>query len=309
MRAITLENSESAPAVGQIPNPEISGNEVLARVRAASLNAIDVKIAEGAFKPADNEYPIMLGKDFAGVVEAVGPEVTRCAVGDEIVGFLAGPGGTFAEYVGIAEEFVAAKPTNFDFAEAAGLPLAGCTALMVVDALNPSKGDRVLIVGATGGVGSFVVQLAAARGAQVIATAKPEDDAEIRAFGATETIDYSRHDVAEVIREMYSDGIEAMADLVNYQPDAFAKFAELVASGGRVASVLGAADVEQLAAKNVTAANVSGNPSVLGRVVELAESGVLRVNIQHVYKFEEASQAFQDFRNMHTLGKLIISIC
>src|SRR5215208_2543961 len=205
--------------------------------------------------------------------------------------------------------FIAPKPTSLNFLEAGALPVAGIAALMSVDALDPSEGDRVLVVGATGGVGSYAVQLAAKRGAKVIATARQEDEDYLRDLGAKEMIDYTREDVVSAIRERYPEGIEGLADFANYA-DGFASLAELCAPGGGVASTLGAADSEGLAAKDVRATNVMGRPDpvLLRRLGELADSGKLRVPLQRTFSLEEATSGLDAFQREHVLGKFAISV-
>ena len=245
-------------------------NEVLVRVHASSINGFDVALVTGMLKGMlEYQFLVTIGHDLAGVVEQVGSEVSRYQVGDEVFGFHFTPvlhDGTWADYVASPEDtFVGPKSTSLDFLEAGALPLVGVAALMSVDALDPSEGERVLVVGATGGVGSYAVQLAARRGAKVIATARPEEEDYVRSLGAAETIDYTRKDVVSAIRERRPDGIEGLVDLVNYA-DGFAALAEVVAPGGRAASTLGAADAERLlAARDVRATKAprSGASNVL----------------------------------------------
>src|SRR5215204_4848477 len=174
MRAITLESFESDPTLQEIPTPQIAPNEVLVRVRASSVNPVDNAIAAGMMRGmVEHEFPVVLGRDYAGVVEQAGSDVTRYAGGEEVYGFLpaANPtvhDGTWAELIVVPEDnLVARKPAAVEFAEAGAAPLAGITALSTLDALGVSEGDTVLVVGANGGVGSFAVQLAANAGATV----------------------------------------------------------------------------------------------------------------------------------------------
>jgi NADPH2:quinone reductase len=314
MRAITLESFDSSPELHEVPTPQIAPNEVLLRVHASSINGFDVAAAAGMLQGMmEYQFPVTIGRDLAGVVEQVGSEVSRYRVGDEVFGFLAKPvlhDGTFADYVASPEDtFIAPKPMSLDFLEAAALPLAGVTALQSVDALDPSEGDRVLVVGATGGVGSYFVQLAAKRGARVIATARPEDEDYVRGLGAAETIDYTREDVGSAVRERYPEGIEGLADFANYA-DGFTPLAELVAPGGRAASALGAADSEELAARDVRATNVAStpDPALLSRLGELADSGELRVPVQRTFSLEEATEGLDAFQREHKHGKFAISV-
>src|SRR5215213_4817386 len=175
MRAITLESFDSDPTLQDIPTPQIAPNEVLVRVRASSVNPMDNAIASGMLKDmVEHEFPIVLGRDFAGVVEEVGSEVSGLSEGDEVFGFITGMSptvhdGSWAELIAVPESIATRQPEGVDTASAGAAPLAAITALAAIDALGVSAGDTVLIVGANGGVGSFAVQLAANAGATVIA--------------------------------------------------------------------------------------------------------------------------------------------
>ncbi len=158
------------------------------------------------------EFPVTLGRDFAGVVEVVGSSVSRYQTGDEVYRFLplANPtvhNGTWADYAVVPENTsVARKPGSLDFVTAGAAPVAALTALAALDAFELAEGDTILVVGAPGGVGSFFVQLAAAAGANVVAPALPEDREYLRGLGATEVIDRNA-DVAAHVRENYPDGV------------------------------------------------------------------------------------------------------
>lgn len=308
MKAIALESFEGGPRLLELPTPQIGPKEVLIRVHASSVNGIDSVVASGMAKGMmEYQFPVVLGRDLAGVIEGVGPEVTRYSIGDEVFGYIAKSvlhGGSWAEYVSAPEDmFIAAKPKRLDFTSAAAIPLAGSAALAGIEALAPARAAKVLIIGATGGVGSYAVQMAARRGATVIATGYPEDEAYLRDLGASEVVDYSR-DVALEIRRRYPEGIQGLLDLVHFG-DSFGEFAALVVPGGRAASSLGAANVEDLAARGVTATNFSAkaDPETLGRLAELADSGELRTPLQQVYRLEEAGKALEDFRG-RTRGKI-----
>ncbi len=293
--------------------PEPAPNELLVRVRASSINRIDVLVASGMLKGMmEYEFPAVPGRDFAGTVEQVGSNANRFQVGDDVFGFLTKPTvheGAWAEYVTVPEDgFVARKPSGLDFTEAAALPLAGVTALVAVDAVDPHEGDTVLVVGADGGVGSYAVQLATARGATVIATAKPDDEQRLRELGAAETIDYTQQDIAAAVRERHPDGVNALIDLVN-QADGFAPFAEIVRDGGRAASSLGAADEDALAGRNITATNVmaSADASAMTRFADLVDRGELNAAVDAVRTLEEASAAIEQF-TAGKRGKIVISL-
>ena len=316
MKAFALTSRDQPAALVDLPDPEVAPDGARIRVHAASVNGFDVYQASGALAAMmPHELPTVVGRDFAGVVDAVGEGRTDVAVGDEVLGFItsAAPlhAGTYAELVTETDKLVLVpKPAGMSFETAAAIPLAGATALDAVDAIAPGAGDVVLVVGATGGVGSFAVQLAAQRGATVIATAKAGDeDAYVRTLGATETIDYSAVDVAATIRDRYPDGVDAVIDAVNQDKAACAMVSATVRDGGRVATTVGAADIESLAARGVLATNVFGMPTSekLASLAEQVAAGTLSVRIQQTFTLADASAALAAFSG-GKVGKLVLEI-
>lgn len=185
-----------------------------------------------------------------------------------------------------------------DYADAGAAPLAAITALAAFDALAPAEGETVLVVGATGGVGSFFVQLAAAAGANVIAPALPEDHDYLRGLGVSELVDRNA-DLAAAVRQAHPDGVDAVLDVVSQTPDA-----SLFKKGGRLASPVGTAG-EGTGRFNIMA---EPTPANLQRLAELFDSGALRVSIQRSYRLEEAGDALQALPATHTQGKLALTI-
>src|SRR5215210_1188505 len=307
MKAITLNAFDTAPALrDDLPAPTPAPNEVLVRVRASSVNPADNGIAAGMLKQMGLEYefPVILGRDYAGVLEQVGAEVTRYAVGEDVFGFLlhANPtvrDGSWAELIAVPQDmFIGRAPEGVDVATAGAAPLAGIAALMAIDALELTGGDTVLIVGATGGVGSFAVQLAADAGATVGAPALPEDEAYLRDLGTSELLPRER-DLATVARQHYPDGFDAVLDLVNYAPGAPAS---LVGGGGRVASPTGAAGE----GPGRTMIMAAPTPENLERLARLLGAGTLRVPVNAAYELAQAPEALTALATSHTQGKLAI---
>jgi NADPH2:quinone reductase len=309
MRAITLESFDSGPTLQEIPTPQIAPNEVLVRVRASSVNPIDNAIASGMLKDmVEHEFPIVLGRDFAGVVEQAGSDVRSLSVGDEVFGFVPGMGptvhnGSWAELIAVPESVATRKPDDIDAASAGAAPMAAITALSALDALGVSEGDTVLIVGANGGVGSFAVQLAADAGATVIAPALPEDEEYLSELGVSEVLDRDA-DVAALVHERYPEGIEALLDLVSYAPEGFDTHAEVLHDDGRGASPLSAAG-EGSERHNVGAVPT---PENLQRLARLLEAGMLRVPVQRTYELEQAGEGLRALTTEHTQGKWAIRV-
>jgi NADPH:quinone reductase-like Zn-dependent oxidoreductase len=315
MRAFALTGEGSGASFVDLPVPEPAVGVVRVGVRASSVNGFDVLVASGGLKQVmEHRYPVVVGKDYAGVVDAVGEGVTRFAVGDEVAG-IAPPGqhldsgGAYAEFVAVpAEGFIEPKPSTLSFEQAASVGLAALTALVAVDAVATATGDVVLVAGATGGVGTYAVQLTSARGATVVATALPEDEAWIRGLGARDVVDYTG-DVAGVVRSAHPDGIDALIDAVN-RGDAHGPLAGLVKDGGRVTTTTGAADVEALAGRGVAASNVFGqaDPGPYARVLGMAADGELVVPITRTFAFDELPEALGLVGSRASRGKFAIAI-
>jgi NADPH:quinone reductase len=308
MKAVTLDALGTPPALSEdLPAPTPAANEVLVRVRASSANPVDNAIAAGMLSGmVEHEFPVTLGRDYAGVIEQVGSSITRYAVGDEVYGFLphASPtvhDGTWAELITVPEDTsIARKPAGVDLATAGAAPLAGITAMTAIDALQVSEGDTVLVVGATGGVGSFAVQLAAHAGVTVIAPALPEDEEYLRGRGVSELLDRDA-DIAAVVRERYPDGVDALLDVVSYAPGAFDA---ALKQGGRVASPNSAAG-DGPGRTNVLAEPTTEN---LERLAGLLDAGTLEVSVQDTYELARAGEALHALGTTHTQGKLAIRI-
>ena len=309
MRAITLESFESSPALNEVPTPQIAPNDVLVRVHASSVNPIDNAIVSGMLKDmVEHEFPIVLGRDYAGVIEQAGSDVTGISVGDEVFVFVPGMSpmvrdGAWAELIAVPESIVTRKPATVELAAAGAAPLAGITALSTLDALGVSEGDTVLVVGANGGVGSFAVQLAANAGATVIAPGLPEDEEYLRDLGVSEVLERDA-DVAALVHERYPGGLDALLDLVSYAPEGFDTHAAVLKDDSRGASTLSAAG-EGSGRHNVGAVPSPENLERLGR---LLEEGTLRVPIQNTYSLDQAGEALQALGTAHTQGKRAIQV-
>lgn len=309
MRAIALADFETQLALMDLPVPEPAPGEVLIRVRQASVNGFDLAAASGMLKEMmEHRFPVVLGKDFAGTVDAIGEGVLRVAIGDEVFGsvmksFLGD--GSFAEYVTVSESIGLTKiPDGLDHEVAGVLGLAGTAAAMSVDAVAPVEGEFLLICGATGGVGAMAVQLAAAKGAEVIATAQPGPEADfVRGLGAKHTIEY-RGDLAAELNAVRPGGVEAAIHLAG---DGL-QVAGLVVPGGRIASTLGLGP-DQVSDLDLTAISVMATPdaATLDELAAGAASGRLRVPIQKTYVLEDVPSALERFAG-GTLGKLAIKV-
>jgi NADPH:quinone reductase-like Zn-dependent oxidoreductase len=308
MRALAFAHFDAAPTITELPAPEAGPGEVLVRVRASSVNGFDLGVLGGYLKGVyEYDFPVVLGKDFAGVVAAVGAGVSTVEVGDEVFGVVMRPTlgqGGFADYVVVGEQYGLAKvPEGLDSVRAAALGLAGTAALNAVDALAPGPGDTVLVSGATGGVGAYAIQLAAARGATVIATGRPGPEAAfVTALGAARAVDHT--DLVAEVRAVAPDGVQAALHLAG---DGSA-VAGLLAPGGRFASTLHFTP-EDHTERDLTVTTVMADPSVANLTSLAAEvvAGRLRVPVARTYPLTEAAQAVTDF-TAGTVGKLAVTI-
>src|SRR5512146_44947 len=213
MKAVCIQSfgGPEALEVKKIERPVPAADEVLIKVRAASVNPVDYKIRAGDYPPVKQEdLPQILGRDIAGVVVGRGSAVTEFHEGDEVFVMLDAGTGGYAEYVTVKEDLCAPKPATIDYAEAAAVPLAAITAWQgLFDHGHLESGQRVLIHGGAGGVGHLAVQFAKARGATVAATVATEDVDFVRRLGADQVIDYTRERFEEQVRE-----VDLVLDLV-----------------------------------------------------------------------------------------------
>ena len=314
MRAYILESLDRAPAIADVPEPAVGDDDVLVKVHAASVNPIDEAIASGGVTDwMDYEFPVTLGRDLAGSVERVGSAVTRFRVGDPVFGYIAKPvahEGSFAEYVAVPEDqFIVRRPDGVDAQQAGAFGLASVTAMMCLDATGVGAGDTVLINGATGGVGSYAIQIAKARGVHVIASARPGDeDQHVRELGADETVDWSAGDLAGAVRARHPGGIQGIVDVVTPTPEAFAELARgVLAPGGRTATTRGVGDAGLLG--EIENTNVFSMPDtgLMTQIAELAQEGKLRAPVAEVHSFERIGDAFAAL-SRGAVGKIGITL-
>jgi NADPH:quinone reductase-like Zn-dependent oxidoreductase len=304
VRAATLESVPASPAVAEVDTPHPEAGELLVRVVSSSVNGIDAATAAGYLRGMmEHRFPLVVGNDFAGTVEALGAGVEGFAVGDAVFGvvtklFLGA--GSLAEYVTVpAAHGVAHIPAGLSVRDAGALGLAGTAALDSVNAVDPHGDETILISGATGGVGTLAVQLAAARGAQVIATARPGAEADlVTGLAAGVHVVNFTGDLAAQVRALAPNGVDAVLHLAGDGD----QLAGLLRPGGRFASTLGAVP------EGVTAFSVMADatPRTLARVAADAAAGVLRVAVTATYPLERVHEAFAAF-GAGTLGKVAVT--
>ncbi|BDT93654.1 MULTISPECIES: NADP-dependent oxidoreductase [Nocardia] len=285
MRAIVVRKFGATPELAEMPMPEPGPGAVRVQLQAAGVNPFDAKLADGILDgKLPHDFPMILGVDGAGTVATIGAGVSRFAVGDRVVGkFLTPPvgHGSFAEYAVLPEGGTLVPiPPGVPTVAAAALPTAGVTAQDLVDATHIQPGQTVLIVGATGGVGSFLVQLANIAGAHVIATARGGSADQMTRLGAAETVDYTAGPVRDQVAAAHPDGIDVLFDLVS-PPEALAELTTLVRDGGTVYSTIFAADEDALRARSLAGGNIEskGSAAELARLIQRVAAGDVVVPI------------------------------
>jgi NADPH:quinone reductase-like Zn-dependent oxidoreductase len=306
MRAIALEADGSAPALIDLSVRQPGPGELLVRVRASSVNGFDLAVVGGWVRQfMEYRFPVVLGKDFAGTVEAVGEGASAFAVGDPVFGVVmtpyVGADGGFAEYLVVGEQYgVAAVPDGLDLGTAGALGLAGSAATTALDALGLKAGQTVLISGATGGVGAIAVQYAAAAGVRVLATGRPGAEADlVLDLGAERALDWSG-DLGREFRAIAPEGVDGVLHLAG-EPG---PLADLLAPGGCLASTLMFGPDQHPAAVSVVADPARAR---LERLAADVVAGRLRLPISRTYELAEAPRALTDFPG-GTLGKLAVAV-
>lgn len=327
MRALVQDRygSPGTLRLASLPKPTAGPGEVLVRVHAASLNPRDWHLMRGeprlarlmdrrSFGRRGPRAPIR-GTDFAGVVEAVGAGVTRCGPGERVFGE---GNGAIAEYVVAPEQQVATMPPELSFAEAAALPLAGNTALTCLEAADPAVGQTLLVNGASGGVGTVLVQLAAERGLHTTAVCSAANADTMRALGAHDVIDYHREDFTtsgttyDVVVDLV--GNRSLRDLRRV----VRRGGTLVLSGGGVSGqgrnvgpigLLILAQVAQPALPfRVRAPLAHPRAEALDRLRDLVQTQALRPVVDRTYPLEDAAQAVAHLETAHARGKVVVAV-
>jgi NADPH2:quinone reductase len=310
MKAFVLEDFDAEPRLrDDLPDPEPGEGQLLVRVHASSVNPVDNAVAGGMMRDfAEYRFPVVLGRDFAGVVERVGAGVDSFEVGEEVFGFAPATDpdvhdGAWTELTPIPAGQAARKPGGVDFAAAGAASVAGLTAMAALAALDPQEGETVLIIGAAGGVGNFAVQLARRAGAHIIAPGLPEDEGFLVDLGVDHVIPRDGDVVAQT-RELEDGGVAALIDTVSRSPEELEVYAAALAEGGQAASPVHAAG-EGPGRHNVGGSAEGG---ALEQLAQLLEEGALQVPIQRTYPLAEAGAALSDLTAKHTQGKLAISV-
>jgi NADPH2:quinone reductase len=313
MRAFAIDGFGQAGSIRDLPEPVPGEGEVLVELRAAGVSTTDLAVMVGMLKDyLEHKFPLVPGIDASGVVVRVGNGADGFREGDEVYGFVKRPVmglGTWAERVALPVGGIKSKPASLSHEQAAVIAHGALTAAAAMDAAAAGPGDRLVLLGATGGVGSYATQLATKAGVHVIAVTRGDYADYARSLGAADVIDYAPSDPVAAVRERYPDGIDVLIDLAGI-PELSSGFAELVHSGGRVVSAIMPPDVEGLAARGVQGI-LANRMLAEHRFTEIAAriaDGEIRIPALQTFPFENIGAAIELQATRHVKGKLALVI-
>ncbi|WP_200849473.1 NADP-dependent oxidoreductase [Enterococcus sp. CSURQ0835] len=310
--------------------PKIKKTDVLVKVAAASINPIDRKIKDGDLKMLLHyQFPLTLGSDFAGVIQAVGSEVQRFQVGDKVYGRVNKDRiGTFAEYLAVDQADIAIKPNNLTFSQAAAVPLVGLTSYQAIhDFMKLKRGDKVLIQAGSGGIGTVAIQLAKLAGAFVATTTSEKNADMVKKLGADQVIDYHRQDFSEVLTDF-----DYVFDTLGKEQ--LKKAFQIIRPGGKVVTLSGIPNrkfakeyglpwwkqaVLDIASYPITRLEKESGATYvflfmkpsgeqLVKLTDLIESGNLQVILDRIVPLEQIQQAFDYSATGRAHGKIVLNI-
>src|SRR5215831_9708830 len=288
---------------GDLPDPSPEAGQVVVDTVAASVNGADWKVRAGSYGTA--KFPLILGRDFSGVVSALGSGVQDLRIGDEVFGVLeGGRDGTYCEKIAVGAAIIARKPPELTHVNAAALALTGLTALCSVeDTLKLERGETILIQGGAGGVASFAIQLAKHIGARVITTTSAANLDYVRSLGADEVIDYSAHDFTQAV-----SGCDAVFDTVGGEV-AMKSFAVL-RPGGRAAFIASGPTAPKPERSDVTSLRpaVGRSRPPLERIGQLVAAGAVRPPDIELFPLSQAADAHRISQGRHFRGKLVFQV-
>jgi len=305
MKALRIGNYNAAPVVEDVPTPDISPGEVLVRIKAASLNPLDVKLQRGfmhAFFPL--AFPYILGTDLVGTVEYAGSDVTRWRKGDEVLARLdPTSGGAFAEFAVVRDDYLVSVPKKVSFEEAAGIPTAAGTAWQALfEVADLKRGQRVLVHAGAGGVGSFAIQFARSVGAHVIATASGTGVDIARRLGADQVIDYRSENFVNKVSD-----IDVVLDTIGGETQQ--RSFNVLRSGGYLLATSAPPDEALAKAHNVAASFVfhASDRSRLEKIVEAIDASSLKVLVDQKVSSLDLAHAFEHQASGRARGKIIVA--
>jgi len=296
-----------------LPEPDLEEGEVLVRTRAVGVNPVDWKIREGMLKDLfPHEFPVILGWDLAGVVEAVGYSARRFKPGDEVFAYARRPvihSGTYAEMIAIPESYITHRPAAANWQASASIPLAGLTAFQsLFDAGQLRSGQTALILGASGGVGSFAVQFAKIAGATVIGLAGERNHGYLEELGADAVLDYTDPEFPKALERIASRGVDLVFDCIG--GESLEQGSRCGKPGGRLVSITNpqAGNLATSAGLEFHFVFVEPNVSQLDTISGYIQEGQLTPQVTQVFPFTDAKAAHEQMETGHTRGKIVLKI-
>lgn len=304
MRAFALPGAEQEPVEARVPIPIIAPDELLVKVMA-----VGVGIHDSYFVPQDICYPYPIGIEAAGVVEAVGGAISDHRAGDRIafVSSMQPKGGTWAEYAAVRESsLIVPLPEAMSFEEAAAVPVAGNTVLRALRSLPPiAEGGSIFVAGASGAIGTFAVQLAAAKGWQVAASASQHNHDYLTSLGAAKTVDYHAPDWTEQVLEWMPAGVDAA---IAVQPQTTADSIRVVRDGGTVLTISGDQVTPERGVQVVMPSHEVDVREELIALMDQIRAGQIRLVMEQIYPFADALNALAKVQTRHARGKLVLTM-
>jgi NADPH:quinone reductase-like Zn-dependent oxidoreductase len=311
MKAVKYSNYggiEVLDVVMDAEKPVIGDGQVLVQVEAASINPVDFKVRLGYMKDfVPLKFPATIGGDFAGVVREIGGGNSGLKAGDKVYGqatVLGSGSGSFAEFAAVNIANIARAPKTIESINAAGLPLAGASAVQAIeDTIKLKKGQKILIHGGAGGIGSIAIQLAKSVGAEVATTVSERDISFAKELGADTVIDYHKQEFDEVLKDF-----DAVLDLVG--GDATAKSFKVLKKGGILVSLAGRPDEALAKERGITATGqmTSTDTKHLDRLAALVDKGSILIHVDKVFTIDRAREAFTHAEQNHPRGKVVITM-
>lgn len=305
MKAAYIEKFGTPDVIkyGDLPDPTPGPGQVVVDAVAASVNGADPKVCAGEYKQVT--FPVVLGRDFSGVVSAVGPGVADLEVGDEVFGVLeTGRDGTYCEKIVVGAAVVARKPQAMSHVDAAALALIGLTAICAVEeSIKLKRGETILIQGGAGGVAGFAIQLAKHIGARVISTASAANLAYVKGLGADQVIDYNASDFTKAVSD-----VDAVFDTVG--GDVAMRSFKVLKPGGRAAFIASGAQAPKPDRADVTALRpaVPRTRAHMARIVQLCITGAVKPPPITLFKLSDAAKAVTVSAGRHLKGKLVFKL-
>ena len=304
MKAIEINAYGNMDVVNyvDVERPEPAADEILVKILHAGVNPVDWKIRNGLGERLGLKLPIKLGGEITGIVETLGADVKNFNVGDEVYGIITS--GGFAEYALAKSTDIALKPRSISFEQAAAIPLGALTAWQAIfDLANLTSGQKILITGASGGVGSLAVQLAKAKGAYVIGMASGSNKDFVRNVGADEFIDYTQQNFFDIVKD-----VDVVFDTVG--GDTFSKAFSTLKKGGFLVTAVEFPTEEKAREFGIKAARVFCKPNVqeLNEITQLVDDGKLKARVSVVFPLAQIKEALQISEDGHTRGKIVLQI-